>query len=80
MTAVTAAPFFVSPALQVLPVLPTATQPHLAHEAILGLIDHVRAQQGGRAHSPAASPGTCVTHCGGRGAYTVGPGTYAVLS
>ena len=29
MTAVTAAPFFVSPALQVLPVLPTATQPHL---------------------------------------------------
>ena len=69
VSSVTAGPFLVQPAAQVLPVLPTAAQPHLALVAILGPMDHVRAQQGGRAHSPAASRGTCMTHCAsGQGA------------
>ena len=64
VSSVTAAPFFAQPAAPVLQVLPTAAQPHLALVAIPGpIIDHVRAQQGGRAHSPAASRGTFMTHC-----------------
>ena len=66
LSSVTAGPFLVQAAAQVLPVLPTAAQPHLALVAILGPIDHVRAQQGGRAHSPAACRRTCTTHCANR--------------